>query len=147
MTGATLLALRLGRGLSRAELAAELRRVSDEPLTEKSALRQMIWAWETGKHAPSALYMRAYRLVFPGLAAHNPAGAGELSAMAADLTRRAAAMPSPDQVSALEAAALARAPEKADEIREWVAQALGHLEEFHGRLAQIAAALNGEDPQ
>lgn len=140
MTGAMLLALRESRHLTRRELARELRRASGEPLATE--LARMIWAWENGRHKPSELYMRAYRRVFPELGNST----GDLAAVAADLTRRAGELPDAGQVTALEAAALARVPpEKADAVRDMAAAALAHLELFHERLRQIAEALGNED--
>ena len=147
MTGAMLLALRDSRHLTRRELARELRRASDEPLAGE--LPRMIWAWESGRHKPSELYMRAYRRVFPELAEPNGgAPPGDLAALAADLGRRAAAMPGPAQVTAQEAAALARVPaEQADEIRAIARAALDHMEQATERLRQIAEVLEGEAGQ
>lgn len=143
VTGAMLLALRDSRHLTRRELARELRRASGEPLARE--LIRMIWAWETGKHTPNELHMRAYQRVFPELAALNgTAPPGDLAALAADLGRRAAAMPGPAQVTALEAAALARVPaERADEIRAMARAAIGHMAQAADLLRQIGEGLEG----
>jgi hypothetical protein len=59
------------RDLTRSQVAALLRKAAGEPLARE--LTRMIWAWETGRHKPSDLHMRAYRRIFPELPAPDPA--------------------------------------------------------------------------
>jgi hypothetical protein len=66
----------------------------------------------------------------------------------AEVRARAARLPGPDQVRALEAAALAR-PGKAmtpAEIHALATAAIGHLHEVAGKLGELSALLGGDQP-
>jgi transcriptional regulator with XRE-family HTH domain len=144
VTGGERRALRKARRLTVRDLARAFRKASPQRLPQ--SLDQMIRSWERGAHRPSETYEHLYAAVFPELAAlDSTALPGELATLAADLGRRVEAMPDPAQVTALEAAALARVPaDRADEIRAMARAALENLEQFHDRLRQIAEALEGE---
>jgi len=84
---------------------------------------------------------------------HRPPTPGRLCVPAAFAVRlaavrsRAASLPGPDQITALETAALAK-PRQAmtpAEIRALAAEAIAHLREVTGKLTELSALLGGDE--
>lgn len=138
MTGGELRALRRARGWTVKRLVHEFRQAADEALPR--SLDQMVRAWEAGRYTPREEYRHLYEVVF-GLSLN---GGGDLASLAGRLGARLQAMPGPEQLSALEAAALAALPgDRAAEVRAWAEAAAGHLEEARQAMQQITDALAG----
>jgi len=152
VTGENLRQWRESQGWDVPRMARELRKAardSGEDVAAHHGLVRMIPQWERGNRVPRERYRLLYRQIFGG-------GLGDLSqgmALGADVAlrlaevrSRAARLPDPDQIRALEAAALAK-PRKTmtpAEIRALAAAAIGHLHEVAGKLGELSALL-GED--
>ena len=104
---------------------------------------------ERGDRAPRERYRLLYLKVFgdivgglsPGMAAGT-----EFALRLAAVRARAASLPDPGQIQALEAAALAR-PRKTmtpAEIRALAAESIASLQEVAGKLAELSALLDDE---
>ena len=73
--------------------------------------------------------------------------AADLALRVAEVRSRAASLPGPGQVRALEAAALAkpRATMTAAEIRALAEEAIAHLHQVAGKLAELSALLGDDE--
>jgi transcriptional regulator with XRE-family HTH domain len=153
VTGETLRLWRESQGWDVPRMARELRKAardSGEDVAAHHGLVKMIPQWERGGRSPRERYRLLYRKIFVG-------GLGDLSqglALGADVAlrlaearSRAARLPRPDEIRALEAAALAQ-PRKAmtqAEIRARTAQAIAGLHEVAGQLAELSALLGDDE--
>jgi len=112
---------------------------------------RMIPQWERGNRVPRERYRLLYRQIFG-------VGLGDLSqsmALGADVVlrlagvrSRAARLPGPGEIRALEAAALAKPRETMTpaQIRAVAAQAITHLREVADKLAELSVLLDGDKP-
>ena len=154
MTGETLRQWRESQGWDVPRMARELRRVardSGEDVAAHHGLVRMIPQWERGNRVPRERYRLLYRQIFG-------VGLGDLSqsmAMGADVVlrlagvrSRAARLPGPGEIRALEAAALAKPRETMTpaQIRAVAAQAITHLREVADKLAELSVLLDGDKP-
>ena len=133
-------------------MARELRRAardSGEDVAAHHGLVRMIPQWERGNRVPRERYRLLYRQIFGsglGDLSRGMALGVDVELRLAEVRSRAARLPDPDQIRALEAAALAK-PRKTmtpAEIRALAAAAIGHLHEVAGKLGELSALL-GED--
>jgi transcriptional regulator with XRE-family HTH domain len=170
LTGETLRRWRESRGWDVPRMARELRKAakeSGEDVAAHHGLVKMIPQWERGKRRPSERYRLLYLKIFHG-ALRDPSrgvavgglfhGAlGNLSeGMAAgvdfalrlaDIRSRAARLPSPNEIRALETNALAR-PRRTmtpAEIRALTAQTISRLQEVASNLAELSALLGDDE--
>ena len=154
MTGETLRQWRESQGWDVPRMARELRRVarhSGEDVAAHHGLVRMIPQWERGNRVPRERYRLLYRQIFG-------VGLGDLSqsmALGADVVlrlagvrSRAARLPGPGEIRALEAAALAKPRETMTpaQIRAVAAQAITHLREVADKLAELSVLLDGDKP-
>ena len=153
VTGETLRQWRESQGWDVPRMARELRRAardSGEDVAAHHGLVRMIPQWERGNRVPRERYRLLYRQIFG-------VGLGDLSqsmALGADVVlrlagvrSRAARLPGPGEIGALEAAALAkpRATMTRAEIRAVAAQAITHLHEVADKLAELSVLLGGDE--
>jgi hypothetical protein len=134
-------------------MARELRKAardSGEDVAAHHGLVKMIPQWERGGRAPRERYRLLYLKVFGDLAGDLSPGMAygmEVAMRLAAVRSRAASLPGPDQIRALEAAALAK-PRKTmtqAEIRVLSAAAIAHLHEVAGQLAELSALLGDDE--
>jgi hypothetical protein len=137
--GGTLRAWRRSRGWDVADMARQLRRAAAEPVAAHDGLVRMIRSWEDGSHEISERYELLYLRVFPG---EHVNGTG-LRALAGEVRARAAALPGPDRVAALEAGALARHPRDEAAVRALAAETLEQVRRAGELLGRLAALLEG----
>jgi hypothetical protein len=139
-----------GRDVAR--MARELRRDarnSGEDTAAHHGLVKMIPQWERGHRAPRERYRLLYLKVFADIAGGLSPGLAsgtELALRLAAVRARAASLPGPEQVRALEAAALAK-PRRTmtpAEIRALAAESIASLQEVAGQLAELSALLDDE---
>ena len=133
-------------------MARELRkaaRESGEDVAAHHGLVKMIPQWEQGSRVPRERYRLLYLKIFAdtltGLSRGIALGTN-VALRLAEVRSHAAHLPGPDEVKALETAALAK-PRKTmspAEIRALAAEAIGHLHEVAGKLAELSALL-GDD--
>jgi hypothetical protein len=133
-------------------MARELRKVardSGEDVAAHHGLVKMIPQWERGNRIPRERYRLLYLKIFADtlsdLSRGMALGTNALLRLA-EIRSRAAHLPGPDEIIALEAAALAK-PRKTmspAEIRALAVEAIGHLHEVADKLAELSALL-GED--
>jgi len=126
-------------------------RDSGEDVAAHHGLVRMIPQWERGNRVPRERYRLLYRQIFG-------VGLGDLSqsmALGADVVlrlagvrSRAARLPGPGEIRALEAAALAKPRETMTpaQIRAVAAQAITHLREVADKLAELSVLLDGDKP-
>jgi hypothetical protein len=153
MTSQTLRLLRESKGWDVPRMARELRsaaRDTGEDVAAHHGLVKMIPQWERGNRAPRERYRLLYLKIFqdfggglsPGIAVGT-----ELGLRLAGVRSRAASLPGPGQVRALEAAALAR-PRKTvtpAEIRALAAESIASLHEVAAKLAELSALLGDDE--
>ena len=153
VTSETLRQWREAQGWDVPRMARELRRAArdtGEDVAAHHGLVKMIPQWERGARAPRERYRLLYLKLFadiagglsPGLAAGT-----ELALRLAAVRARAASLPGPDQVRALEAAALAK-PRRTmtpAEIRALAAESIACLQEVAGKLAELSALLDEDE--
>ena len=154
VTGESLRQWRESQGWDVPRMARELRKAargSGEDIAAHHGLVKMIPQWERGNRVPRERYRLLYRQIFgagPGDLSQDMALGVEIVLRLAEVRARAARLPGPDQVRALEAAALAR-PGKAmtpAEIHALATAAIGHLHEVAGKLGELSALLGGDQP-
>jgi transcriptional regulator with XRE-family HTH domain len=152
VTSQTLRLLRESRGWDVPRMARELRNAAKdtgEDVAAHHGLVKMIPQWERGNRAPRERYRLLYLKIFQDTAGGLPPGAAvgtELALRLAEVRFRAASLPGPGEVRALEAAALTR-PRKTmtpAEIRALAAESIASLNEVAGKLAELSALL-GDD--
>jgi hypothetical protein len=132
-------------------MARELRKAardSGEDVAAHHGLVKMIPQWERGGRAPRERYRLLYLKVFEDALGGVPYGmdAVDLALRVAEVRSRAARLPGPGQIRALEGAALAmpRQTMTPAEIRALAEQAIAHLHEVAGKLAELSALLGGD---
>ena len=148
VTNETLRQWRQSQGWDVPRMARELRKAakdSGEDVAAHHGLVKMIPQWERGNRVPRERYRLLYLKVF-----QDALGASHGLAIAADIVQRldgvrsrAASLPGPDEIRALETAALARPRESMTpaEIRAVAADAIAHLQEVAGKLGELSALL------
>jgi transcriptional regulator with XRE-family HTH domain len=151
VTSETLRRWRQSKGWDVPRMARELRKAardSGEDVAAHHGLVKMIPQWERGNRAPRERYRLLYLKVFADMLGGLPHGidAADLALRLAQVRSRAAGLPGPGQIRALEAAALAkpRAAMTAAEIRALAEEAIAHLHEVAGELAELSALLGDE---
>jgi hypothetical protein len=153
VTSQTLRVLRESKGWDVPRMARELRkaaRESGEDVAAHHGLVKMIPQWERGNRAPRERYRLLYLKIFQDLAggvSQGVASGTELGLRLAAVRSRAASLPGPGQVRALEAAALAR-PRKTmtpAEIRALAAESIASLHAVAGKLAELSALLGDDE--
>jgi hypothetical protein len=105
----------------------------------------MIPQWERGNRAPRERYRLLYLKVFTGALGGLPHGMDtvDLALRLGEVRSRAASLPGPGEISALEAAALAKPRQTMTpaEIRALTEEAIAHLHEVAAKLAELSALL------
>jgi hypothetical protein len=132
-------------------MARELRKAardSGEDVAAHHGLVKMIPQWERGDRVPRERYRLLYLKVFTDALGGLPHGmnAVDLAIRLAEVRSRAASLPGPGEIRALEAAALAE-PRKTMTpagIRVLAAEAIAQLNEVAGKLAELSALLGGD---
>jgi hypothetical protein len=132
-------------------MARELRKAardSGEDVAAHHGLVKMIPQWERGNRAPRERYRLLYLKIFTDALGGLPPGmdAVDLALRVAEIRSRAASLPGPGEIGALEAAALTRprGTMTPAEIRALAEEAIAHLHEVAGQLAKLSALL-GDD--
>src|SRR6516225_8241708 len=152
VTGETLRLWRESQGWDVPRMARELRKAardSGEDVAAHHGLVRMIPQWERGNRVPRERYRLLYRQIFGsglGDLSQGMALGADVALRLAEVRSRAARLPDPDQIRALEAAALAK-PRKTmtpAEIRARAAEAIIHLREVAAQIAELSALL-GDD--
>ena len=153
VTSQTLRLWRESKGWDVPRMARELRKAArdtGEDVAAHHGLVKMIPQWERGNRAPRERYRLLYLKVFEDIAGGVSPGmafGAELAIRIAAVRSRAASLPGPDQIRALETAALAR-PRKVmtpAEIRAVAAEAIASLHEVAGQLADLSALLGDDE--
>jgi transcriptional regulator with XRE-family HTH domain len=154
VTGEQLRRWREAKGWDVPRMARELRKVakdSGEDVAAHHGLVKMIPQWERGNRVPRERYRLLYQQVFAdtlGDLSQGLALGTDVVLRLADVRSRAARLPGPDEIRALEAAALAK-PGKTmtpAEIRAVAARAIAQLHEVVGQLAELSALLDDDEP-
>jgi transcriptional regulator with XRE-family HTH domain len=143
---------RQSQGWDVPRMARELRKVAKdtgEDIAAHHGLVKMIPQWERGDRAPRERYRLLYLKIFTDVLGGLPHGvdAVDLATRLAEVRSRAANLPGPGQIRALEAAALAK-PRKAmapAQIRAVAEEAIAHLHEVAGQLAELSALLGDDE--
>ena len=152
VTSETLRQWREAQGWDVPRMARELRRAArdtGEDVAAHHGLVKMIPQWERGARAPRERYRLLYLKLFADIAGGLSPGLAvgtEVALRLAAVRARAASLPGPDQVRALEAAALAK-PRRTmtpAEIRALAAESIASLQEVAGQLAELSALLDDE---
>jgi transcriptional regulator with XRE-family HTH domain len=152
VTSETLRRWRQSQGWDVPRMARELRKAardSGEDIAAHHGLVKMIPQWERGDRAPRERYRLLYLKVFQdalGGLSQGMALGTDFALRLAEVRSRATSLPDPGQISALEAAALAKPRETMTpaEIRALAAEAIAHLHEVAGKLAELSALLADE---
>jgi hypothetical protein len=153
VTGETLRRWREAKGWDVPRMARELRKAardSGEDVAAHHGLVKMIPQWERGGRVPRERYRLLYVKVFAdtlGDLSQGMALGADLALRLAEVRSRAARLPEPGEIKALESAALAKPREAMApaEIRVLAAEAIAHLHEVADRLAELSALLGEED--
>jgi transcriptional regulator with XRE-family HTH domain len=152
VTGENLREWRESHGWDVPRMARELRKAardSGEDVAAHHGLVRMIPQWERGNRVPRERYRLLYRQIFgAGLGDLSPGMAlgADVALRLAEVRSRAARLPDPDEIRALEAAALAK-PRKtmtSAEIRALATAAIGHLHQVADKLGELSALLGEE---
>jgi len=154
VTSQTLRLLRESKGWDVPRMARELRKAArdtGEDVAAHHGLVKMIPQWERGNRAPRERYRLLYLKIFEGIAGDLSPGMAlgtEFALRLAAIRSRAASLPEPDQVRALEAAVLARPRETSTpaEIRALAAESIASLREVADKLAELSALLDEGTP-
>ncbi|HEY1344983.1 MAG TPA: hypothetical protein VGF54_08370 [Streptosporangiaceae bacterium] len=133
-------------------MARELRKAardSGEDVAAHHGLVKMIPQWERGDRVPRERYRLLYLKIFTDMLGGLPHGMDtvDLALRVAEVRSRAASLPGPGQIRTLEGAALARprASMAPAEIRALAAEAIAHLHEVAGKLAELSALLGDDE--
>jgi transcriptional regulator with XRE-family HTH domain len=152
VTSETLRVWRESRGWDVPRMARELRKAardSGEDVAAHHGLVRMIPQWERGNRAPRERYRLLYLKILNDALGSLPHGMDtlDLALRLAEVRSRAASLPGPGQIRALEAAALARPRETMTPagIRALAAEAIAHLQEVAGKLAELSALLGDDE--
>ena len=152
VTSQALRQLRESQGWDVPRMARELRKAakdSGEDIAAHHGLVKMIPQWERGDRAPRERYRLLYLKVFTDTARDLSPGMTlgvEFAIRLAEVRSRAASLPGPGEITALEAAALAKPRQTMTpaDIRVLAAQAIAHLQEVAGKLAELSTLLGDE---
>jgi transcriptional regulator with XRE-family HTH domain len=152
VTGEQLRTWRVARGWDVPRMARELRKIardSGEDVAAHHGLVKMIPQWERGSRVPRERYRLLYRQIFAGMLGELSQGVAlstDATLRLAEVRSRAARLPGPGQIRALEAAALAKPRDTMTpaEIRALAADAIAHLHEVAGKLAELSALVDDE---
>jgi len=144
---------RESKGWDVPRMARELRKAARDTGEEVAAhhgLVKMIPQWERGDRAPRERYRLLYLKVFGDIAggiAPGLASGAEFALRLAEVRARAARLPGPGQIKALEAAALAepRPAMTPAEIRALTADAITGLHEVAAKLTELSALLGDDE--
>jgi transcriptional regulator with XRE-family HTH domain len=144
---------RQSQGWDVPRMARELRKAardSGEDVAAHHGLVKMIPQWERGDRAPRERYRLLYLKIFEDMLGGLPHGvdAVDIALRLAGVRARAASLPGPGEIRALETTVLARPRQTMTpaEIRALAAAAIAHLHEVAGKLAELSALLgDGED--
>ena len=153
VTSETLRQWREAKGWDVPRMARELRnaaRDTGEDVAAHHGLVKMIPQWERGARAPRERYRLLYLKLFADIAGGLSPGmavGAEVALRLAAVRARAASLPGPDQVRALEAAALAkpRRTMRPTEIRALAAESIASLQEVAGKLTELSALLGDDE--
>ena len=149
VTSETLRRWRESQGWDVPRMARELRNAakgSGEDVAAHHGLVKMIPQWERGNRAPRERYRLLYLKIFKdalGDLSHGMGLATDLAIRLAEARSRAASLPGPGEIRALETGALGK-PRKTmtpAEIRALAAEAITHLHQVADNLAQLSALL------
>jgi transcriptional regulator with XRE-family HTH domain len=154
VTGEQLRTWRQAKGWDVPRMARELRKTardSGEDVAAHHGLVKMIPQWERGNRVPRERYRLLYLKVFTDMADDMSRGvalSAESAMRLAAVRSRAAGLPGPGQIRALEAAALAKPRETMTpaEIRALAAEAIAQLHEVAGKLVELSALLGDDQP-
>ena len=151
MTSQTLRQWREAKGWDVPRMARELRKAArdtGEDVAAHHGLVKMIPQWERGDRAPRERYRLLYLKIFTETLGGLPHGtdAVDLALRLAEVHSRAARLPGPGGIRALEAAALAKPRQTMTpaDIRVLAAEAIAHLQEVAGKLAELSTLLGDE---
>lgn len=155
VTGETLRRWREGKGWDVPRMARELRKAardSGEDVAAHHGLVKMIPQWERGGRVPRERYRMLYVKIFAdalGDLSQGMALGADAALRLAEVRSRAARLPGPGEIKALESAALAKPREAMTpaEIRVLAAEAIAHLHEVADRLAELSALLGEDKPK
>jgi hypothetical protein len=152
VTSETLRRWRQAQGWDVPRMARELRKAardSGEDVAAHHGLVKMIPQWERGNRAPRERYRLLYLKIFEDMLGGLPPGMDvvDLALRLAEVRSRAASLPGPGQIRALEGAALAKPRQTMTpaEIRALGAEAITHLHEVAGKLAELSALLGDDE--
>jgi len=154
VTGKQLRVWRQAKGWDVPRMARELRKIakdSGEDVAAHHGLVKMIPQWERGNRVPRERYQLLYRKIFGsalGDLSQEMAFSTDFVLRLAEVRARAARLPGPDEIRAVEAAALAKPSEATTpaEIRALAAQAIAHLYEVADKLTELSALLGNDEP-
>lgn len=154
VTGESLRRWREGQGWDVPRMARELRKAardSGEDVAAHHGLVKMIPQWERGGRAPRERYRLLYLKVFAdtlGDLSDGMALGTDVLLRLAEVRSRAARLPEPGEIKALESAVLAKPRDSVTpaEIRALAAEAIAHLHEVAGKLAELSALLGEDEP-
>ena len=149
----TLRLWRESQGWDVPQMARELRKAardSGEDVAAHHGLVKMIPQWERGNRAPRERYRLLYLKIFEdalGDLSRGMALGVDLALRLAQVRSRAASLPGPGEIRALEAAALGKPRETMTpaEIRALTAEAIAHLHEVAAKLAELSALLGDDE--
>jgi transcriptional regulator with XRE-family HTH domain len=143
---------RQSKGWDVPRMARELRKAardSGEDVAAHHGLVKMIPQWERGDRVPRERYRLLYLKVFEDALGGLPHGmdAVDLALRLAEVRSRAASLPGPGQIRALEGAVLAKPRESMTpaEIRALAEEAIAHLHEVAATLAELSALLGDDE--
>ena len=153
VTGEKLRLWREAKGWDVPRMARELRKVardSGEDVAAHHGLVKMIPQWERGGRVPRERYRLLYLKIFAdtlGDLSRGMAFGTDAMLRLAEVRSRAAGLPGPDEIRALEGAALAKPRETMTvaEIRALAAEAIAHMHEVAGKLAELSALLGDDE--
>ena len=152
VTGESLRHWRESKGWDVPRMARELRKAAQdtgEDVAAHHGLVKMIPQWERGHRAPRERYRLLYLKVFLDLGgglSQGMAFGAEFAIRLAEVRARAASLPRPDEIRALEATVLTK-PRKTmlpAEIRALAADAIASLHQVADQLTELSALLADE---
>jgi hypothetical protein len=135
-------------------MARELRKAArdtGEDVAAHHGLVKMIPQWERGNRAPRERYRLLYLKIFQdalGGWSQGMALGADFALRLTEVRSRAASLPGPGEIRALEAAALAK-PKKTltpAEVRALAAEAITHLHKVAAKLTELSALLSDDVP-